>query len=40
MKALYHVMSRGKGRSSVFRSDQDRRLFVQTLAEACAKIDI
>jgi len=37
--ALYHVTSHGKGRSSTFRNDQDRRLFLQTLGNACSKTD-
>ena len=34
-----HVMSRGNGKAAVFHNDVDRRSFVQTLAEACAKTD-
>ena len=30
-------MSRGNGKAAVFRNEVDRRSFVQTLAEACAK---
>jgi len=37
--AIYHVMSRGNGKAAVFHNDVDRRSFVQTLAEACAKTD-
>jgi putative transposase len=35
--AIYHVMSRGNGRSAVFRNDKDRASFVATLGEACRK---
>ena len=37
--AIYHVMSRGNGKAAVFHNDVDRRSFVQTLSEACAKTD-
>ncbi|MGE3310721.1 MAG: transposase [Limisphaerales bacterium] len=35
--AVYHVMSRGDRRESIFRDDQDRGRFVETLGECCAK---
>ena len=35
--AVYHVMNRGDRREEVFRDDQDRRRFLETLAESCAK---
>ena len=35
--AVYHVMNRGDRREDIFRTDQDRALFVDTLAEACGK---
>src|SRR5579859_510916 len=35
--ALYHVMNRGDRREPIFKDDQDRARFVETLAEACAK---
>src|SRR5579871_3778557 len=35
--ALYHVMNRGDRREPVFKDDQDRELFLQTLGQACAK---
>ena len=35
--ALYHVMNRGDRREPIFRSDQDRALFLDTLAETCQK---
>ena len=31
--AAYHVTARGNERRDVFRSDQDRQLFLDTLAE-------
>jgi len=34
--AFYHVMARGNRREAIFRSDQDRQLFLKTLGEACA----
>src|SRR5437899_7528021 len=37
--AIYHVMSRGNGKAAVCHNDVDRRSFVHTLAEACAKTD-
>ena len=35
--AIYHVMSRGDRREPIFGDDADRRRFLETLAEACAK---
>jgi REP element-mobilizing transposase RayT len=35
--AIYHVMNRGDRRELIFMDDTDRRRFVETLAEACAK---
>jgi REP element-mobilizing transposase RayT len=35
--ALYHVLNRGDRREPIFRSDQDRLLFLDTLGEACQK---
>ena len=35
--AIYHVMNRGDRREEIFRDDQDRARFLETLAEACAK---
>jgi putative transposase len=35
--AIYHVMSRGDRGEDIFRGDEDRRLFLKTLGEACAK---
>lgn len=34
-EAVYHVMSRGDRKNDIFRQDQDRRLFLKTLSEAC-----
>ncbi len=34
---LYHVMNRGDRKEPLFRDDQDRRLFLATLAEAGRK---
>jgi len=35
--AIYHVMNRGDRREAIFRTDQDRRLFLETLAQVCQK---
>ena len=35
--AIYHVMSRGDHREPIFREDEDRKGFVDTLGEACGK---
>ena len=35
--AIYHVMNRGDRRERIFVDDADRRRFVDTLDEACAK---
>src|SRR6266403_1963205 len=35
--AIYHVLNRGDRREPIFKDDRDRELFVETLAEACAK---
>ena len=37
--ALYHVMNRGDRGEPIFRDDQDRRRFLDTLAEACAEMN-
>jgi REP element-mobilizing transposase RayT len=37
--AIYHVMNRGDRREPIFDDDDDRRRFLQTLAEACEKTD-
>jgi REP element-mobilizing transposase RayT len=35
--AYYHVMARGNRRESIFLDDNDRRFFLQVLAEACGQ---
>ena len=35
--AIYHVMSRGDRRETIYRDDADRRYFLKTLGEACAR---
>jgi REP element-mobilizing transposase RayT len=35
--AIYHVMNRGDRREPIFRDDEDRKRFLATLGEACAK---
>ncbi len=35
--AIYHVMNRGDRRERIFMDDADRRRFVETLGEVCAK---
>ena len=35
--AIYHVMNRGDHQEAIFRGDDDRRLFLKTLGEACEK---
>ncbi len=35
--AIYHVMNRGDRREPIFHDDFDRKRFVTTLSEACAK---
>jgi putative transposase len=37
--AVYHVMSRWDRREPIYANDQDRLLFLDTLAEACEKTD-
>jgi putative transposase len=37
--AIYHVMNRGDRRESIFRDDTDRKRFLETLGEACAKTE-
>ena len=37
--AIYHAMNRGDRREPIFLDDQDRRLFLATLGEACEKTD-
>ena len=35
--AVYHVMSRGNHRQAIFRTDQDREVFLATLGEVCQR---
>src|SRR5205823_7979346 len=35
--AIYHVINRGDRREPIFRDDQDRQRFLETLGEACRK---
>lgn len=35
--AIYHVMNRGDRREAIVQGDEDRRLFVETMGEACLK---
>jgi REP element-mobilizing transposase RayT len=35
--AVYHVMARGNQGLSIFRDDQDRQRFLETVGEACEK---
>jgi putative transposase len=35
--AIYHVMSRGDRQEAIFWDDEDRRRFLGTLGEACAR---
>ncbi len=35
--AIYHVMNRGDRRDKIFKDDQDRLRFLNTLAQACEK---
>jgi putative transposase len=35
--AIYHVLNRGDRREPIFRTDQDRMLFLDALAESCQK---
>jgi len=37
--AIYHVMNRGDRREAIFKDDQDRKLFLATLGQACLKTD-
>ena len=37
--AIYHVMNRGDHREPIFGDDADRRRFLETLDEGCAKTD-
>ncbi len=35
--AIYHLMNRGDRREPIFKDDEDRRRFLHTLGQACAK---
>ena len=35
--AVFHVMSRGDRRESIFKDDRDREIFMRTVTEACDK---
>jgi hypothetical protein len=35
--AVHHVMNLGDRREAIFHDDKNRRFFLETLAEACAK---
>jgi putative transposase len=37
--AIYHVMSRGDRRENIFLDDEDRRAFLKTLGEVCARAE-
>src|SRR5256885_16362146 len=37
--AIYHVLNRGDRREPIFQDDLDRRRFLWTLVETCAKTD-
>jgi putative transposase len=35
--AVYHVMNRGDRREPIFKDDQDRETFLETLGQCCAR---
>jgi len=37
--AIYHVMNRGDRFEDIFEDDEDRRIFLRTVGEACGKAD-
>ena len=37
--AIYHVIDQGDRPEDIFKGEVDRKLFLVTLAEACAKTD-
>jgi REP element-mobilizing transposase RayT len=37
--AIHHVMNRWDRREPILRDEPDRKMFLQTLGEACAKTD-
>ena len=36
-RAIYHLMNRGDRREPIFKDEEDRRCFLDTLGQACAK---
>ena len=36
--AIYHVISRGDRREAIYADDQDRKMFLRTLEEACQRV--
>ena len=37
--AIYHMMNRGDHRKDIFKDNEDRRRFLDTLGETCVKTD-
>jgi hypothetical protein len=37
--AIYHVLNRGDRREAIFKDDEDRQGFLQTLGEVCDKTE-
>jgi len=37
--AYYHVLSRGNERRNIFRDDEDRKMFLETVGETCDRFD-
>lgn len=35
--AIYHVMNRGDRREAIVETDEDRELFINTLAQTCER---
>jgi putative transposase len=35
--AVYHVMARGSHGQAIFADDEDRKIYLETLAEACQR---
>ena len=35
--AVYHVMARGDRRELIYHDDEDRRMFLKVLGEACGR---
>src|SRR6266567_1774710 len=36
-RAIYHLMNRGDRREPIFKDDEDRRRFLETLGQTCAR---